>query len=43
MDEYREGKVKSTANSGVKQNLKPCAYKRAEPAAMQSGDAVPFA
>ena len=30
MDQYREGKVKSTANSGVKQYLKPFAYKRSE-------------
>ena len=28
---YREGKVKSTADSGVKQDLKPCARKRSEP------------
>ena len=31
MDKYREGKVKSTPNRRVKQNLKPCAYKRSEP------------
>ena len=31
-DEYREGKVKSTPSRGVKQNLKPCACKRSEPA-----------
>ena len=31
MDKYREGKVKSTADSGVKENLKPCARKRSEP------------
>ena len=31
MDQYREGKVKRTADSGVQQNLKPCAYKRSEP------------
>ena len=30
MDQYREGKVKSTVNNGVKENLKPCAYKRSE-------------
>ena len=41
MDKYREGKVKSTVNNGVKQNLKPCAYKRSEPAS--AGDGVPFA
>ena len=29
--EYREGKVKSTPTRGVKQFLKPCAYKRSEP------------
>jgi hypothetical protein len=34
VNQYREGKVKSTPNRGVKQNLKPCAYKRSEP---QSG------
>ena len=39
--EYREGKVKRTASSGVKQNLKPGAYKRLEPA--DAGDSVPFA
>ena len=31
MYKYREGKVKSTPDRGVKQNLKPCAYKRSEP------------
>ena len=31
VDKYREGKVKSTADSGVKENLKPCACKRSEP------------
>lgn len=31
MNQYREGKVKSTVNNGVKQILKPCAYKRSEP------------
>ena len=31
MDEYREGKVKSTPDRGVKENLKPCACKRSEP------------
>ena len=30
MDQYREGKVKSTSNRGVKKTLKPCAYKRSE-------------
>ncbi len=30
MNQYREGKVKSTVNNGVKQNLKPYAYKRSE-------------
>jgi len=30
VDQYREGKVKRTPNRGVKQNLKPCAYKRSE-------------
>ena len=40
MDKYREGKVKSTADSGVKQYLKPCACKLWEPL---RGDRVPFA
>ena len=31
MHKYREGKVKSTAMSGVKQFLKPDAYKQSEP------------
>ena len=31
-NQYCEGKVKSTADSGVKKNLKPYAYKRSEPA-----------
>ena len=30
-DEYREGKVKSTPDRGVKESLKPCAYDRSEP------------
>ena len=30
MDKYREGKVKSTPMRGVKQNLKPDAYKQSE-------------
>ena len=30
MDQYREGKVKSTSNRRVKEYLKPCAYKRSE-------------
>ncbi len=29
-NEYREGKVKSTPIRGLKQYLKPCAYKRSE-------------
>ena len=31
MDQYREGKVKSTPARGVKEFLKPDAYKRSEP------------
>ena len=27
VDQYREGKVKRTPVRGVKENLKPCAYK----------------
>ncbi len=30
MNEYREGKVKSTPVRGVKEYLKPCAYKQWE-------------
>jgi hypothetical protein len=30
VNQYREGKVKSTPNRRVKQILKPCAYKRSE-------------
>ncbi len=30
VDQYREGKVKSTSNRRVKEYLKPCAYKRSE-------------
>ena len=30
MNQYREGKVKSTPVRGVKKTLKPCAYKRSE-------------
>ena len=41
MDKYREGKVKSTSSRGVKQTLKPCAYKLSEPHPW--GDGVPFA
>ena len=31
MNQYREGKVKSTPMRGVKQFLKPDAYKQSEP------------
>ena len=31
VNQYREGKVGSTPDRGVKENLKPCAYKRWEP------------
>ncbi len=31
MNQYREGKVKSTPTRGVKQILKPDAYKQSEP------------
>jgi hypothetical protein len=30
VDQYREGKVKRTAVSGVKENLKPCIYNQWE-------------
>ena len=29
-EQYCEGKVKRTSNRGVKETLKPCAYKRSE-------------
>ena len=48
MNQYREGKVKSTPVRGVKKYLKPCAYKqwegydvRSNPSVMP--DRVPFA
>ena len=40
VDQYREGKVGSTPNRGVKQNLKPFVYKRSESV---KDDGVPFA
>ena len=46
MDKYREGKVKRTAVSGVKENLKLCAYNQSERDAVlkKNGerDGVPF-
>jgi hypothetical protein len=33
--EYREGKVKSSATSAVKQTLKPDAYKQSEPGSLR--------
>ena len=41
VNQYREGKVKRTPVRGVKQYLKPYAYKQWEPG--QPGDRVPFA
>ena len=41
MDQYREGKVKRTVNNGVKEILKPYAYKRSERCLHRDG--VPFA
>ena len=43
MNEYREGKVKRTPVRGVKENLKPYAYKQWEPYDFGQGDRVPFA
>ena len=40
-NEYREGKVKSTPGRGVKEFLKPYAYKRSERRSRRDG--VPFA
>ena len=36
MNEYREGKVKRTPVRGVKEYLKPCAYKQQERYAAQA-------
>ena len=41
MHQYREGKVKRTPRRGVKQILKPYAYKRSE--LFYNSDGVPFA
>ena len=46
MNQYREGKVKSTPVRGVKEYLKPCAYKQWEGYAWSDPgmpDRVPFA
>jgi hypothetical protein len=45
VNKYREGKVKRTPARGVKENLKPAAYKRSEAYALFEGmaDGVPFA
>ena len=47
MNQYREGKVKSTPVRGVKEYLKPCAYKQWKGVAlwlaMRLPDRVPFA
>ena len=46
MNQYREGKVKSTPTRGVKQFLKPDAYMQSEPDLLFGvgvGDGVPFA
>ena len=42
VNKYREGKVKSTPARGVKETLKPCAYKPLEPLPAREGDSVPF-
>ena len=44
VNQYREGKVKSTGMTGVKQFLKPDAYKQSEPLVSSDigGDGVPF-
>ena len=38
MNQYREGKVKSTPVRGVKEYLKPCAYKQWEGYALASAE-----
>ena len=40
MNQYREGKAKSTPVRGVKQYLKPDAYKQWEPNARPCGELV---
>ena len=42
VNKYREGKVKSTPVRGVKETLKPPAYKPWEPMSARRGDRVPF-
>jgi hypothetical protein len=43
VNQYGDGKVKRTPARGVKENLKPCAYKRSEgDAARRDPDGVPF-
>ena len=42
VNQYREGKVKSTSSRRVKKNLKPYAYKRSE-SPVRWDDGVPFA
>ena len=37
VNKYREGKVKSTPARGVKENLKPSAYKPLEPVVARQG------
>ncbi len=39
VNQYREGKVKSTPVRGVKEYLKPCAYKQWEGYAWVTGNA----
>jgi len=43
VNKYREGKVKSTPVRGVKEDLKPSAYKQWKPSTQVLGDRVPFA
>ena len=43
VNKYREGKVKRTPIRGVKEILKPCAYKRSEHVIFIACDGVPFA
>jgi hypothetical protein len=43
VNEYREGKVKSTPVRGVKEYLKPYAYKQWELYVARQSDRVPFA
>jgi len=43
VNQYREGKVKSTPERGVKEFLKPCVYKQGKLHGASRSYSVPFA